>query len=96
MYGAPFVSKLSVHKIDRLMDAYNINLFLRMRKHSSRMLMFLAKLLTSKSNSSSVRIFHTMVSKGDVFKISLVQQCKELVVKYNTHGRFQKKWPTSK
>ena len=39
--------------------------------------MFLAKLLTSKSNSSSVGIFHTMVSKGDVFKISLVQQCKE-------------------
>ena len=39
----------------------------------------------SKSNSSSVRIFHTMVSKGDVFKISLIRQCKELELFFGTN-----------
>ena len=39
----------------------------------------------SKSNSSSVRNFHTMVSKGVVFKISLVLQCKELELFFGTN-----------
>ena len=59
--------------------------FCKALKWPSFTVMFLAKLLTSKNNSSSVRIFHTMVSKGDAFKISLVQQCKELELFFGTN-----------
>ncbi len=50
-------------------------------------LVFLAKLLadTPNSDTSSHRIFHTLAAKGDIYDISLVQQCKELELLFGTN-----------
>ena len=50
-----------------------------------RKLAFLAKLLSNKTDSNSRRIFQTLVSKGDITNISLVQQCRELEMKFGTN-----------